>query len=100
MYYASYHKPVQDEYGNLLDGASITVVDESTGLPAILYEDRAGTLNAGNPVYSVAGQVLFFVQGGAYRITVAKDTFSQVYRYIAIGTAQELDIEDIVDFMS
>src|SRR5690606_34411755 len=37
------------------------------------------------------GQASLFAAGGAYRITARSGSFERVWRYVGIGTAQELD---------
>jgi len=101
MPFAAWHKTIQDNAGNRVVGANVSVTDEDTGLPAVLYKDRNGNEFAGNPVKSDGnGQVLFFVVGGAYRITATKDGFSSTLRYQGIGLAGEFDFLDITDLMS
>lgn len=98
MALARWQATIQDDAGNIIQGASVTVRRETSGSPlAVLYTDRDGTISAGNPVYTdVEGFVGFHVAGGAYRITAEADGFSREWRYVGIGTAQELDGELIV----
>jgi len=79
--------------GNQLDGASIEVRSESTGLLATLYSDRNGSTPLGNPfVASDGGDAGFHVIGGAYKITATKGVFEREWRYVGVGLAQESDI--------
>lgn len=101
MPFAAWHKIIQDNQGNIVANASVSVVDEETGLPAVLWADRDGTTPAGNPVFSDSnGAVLFFVAGGAYRISATKSGFTRTLRYQAIGLAAEFDFADVSDLLS
>lgn len=84
---------IQDEDGNIIDGATITVQRELGGLPlAQLYSDRDGATPIGNPFTAADGaDAGFHVVGGAYKITATKDAFTRIWRYVAIGTAGEVD---------
>lgn len=87
---------IQDESGNIIDGAQITVQEETGGFPlAIPYSDRDGSSGLGNPFTASDGaDAGFYVVGGAYRITATKDSFTRIWRHVAIGTAQEHDAGD------
>lgn len=92
MALARWQRSIVDDQGNILANASITVRRESDGALATLYTDRAGTIAAGNPVYSDAdGFAYFHVVGDAYRIDVASGSYSQTLRYVAVGLAAESD---------
>lgn len=94
---ARFQRTVVDEAGNILDGATVTVTDETTGQLASLFSDRNGLNPIGNPIFSdLNGFAAFFVAGGAYRITAVKGSDSVEWRYVGIGTAQEFDAIDIV----
>lgn len=96
MVLARFQRTVVDDAGNILDGATVTVTDEATGLLATLYSDRAGLTQIGNPIFSdLNGFAAFYVTGGAYRIDAVKASDSVTWRYVGIGTAQELDATDI-----
>jgi hypothetical protein len=96
MVLARWQATIQDDAGNIIEGASVTVRREISGTPlAVLYTDREGATTAGNPVYSDSeGFVSFHVVGGAYRITAEADGFSRVWRYVGIGLASERDFVD------
>lgn len=90
---------VQDDRGNVVPGAEITVQVETTGAPlATIYSDRDGAVPLANPfTIGSDGLVAFHAAGGAYRITATSGAFSATWRYKAVGTAQEFDFSDIVD---
>jgi len=89
---------VVDDDGKVVPNASIEVRQEITGSPiAVLFSDRAGVVSLGNPFNADGeGFAQFFVAGGAYRVTATSGAFSRVWRYVAVGTAAESDIEDFV----
>lgn len=92
MALARYELTAQDEAGNVIPSASVEVRRERDGAIVSLYSDRLGATPVGNPVTTDSdGQVGFHVVGGAYQITVTKDSFSDVKRYVGIGLAQESD---------
>lgn len=83
---------IQDAAGNVLPAASIEVRDETSGLLALLFSDRAGAVPLGNPFSADAGGFAgFFTEGGAYRIAATSGVITGIRRYEPIGTAQELD---------
>lgn len=96
MVMARWQATIQDEAGNVLPVAQVTVRREVTGAPlAALYSDRAGTASMGNPFTADAdGFAAFHVAGGAYRIDVTDGSLTRTYRYVAIGLAAERDSVD------
>ncbi len=84
---------IQDENGNIVDGASVTVQAELPGAPLVqLYSDRDGAVAIGNPFTAADGaDAGFHVLGGAYKITATSGAFTRVWRYVGVGTAQEVD---------
>jgi hypothetical protein len=77
---------ITDNSGAIISGATVTVRDESTGNLAVLYSDRAGTVLAGNPVYSDGnGYVYFHAASSAYRIQVTSGSYTADLRYVVIG---------------
>lgn len=97
MVLARWQQTIVDEAGDIQNGATVTVRSEAAGSPlALLYSDRDGTTSAGNPVTADSeGFAAFYAAGGAYRITATKGAFSQTWRYVGIGTAQEYDQADV-----
>ena len=83
---------IQDEDGDLIEGATVTVRRDVQGQPiAPLFSDRAGTIPLSNPFVAPTGKVSFFTYGGAYKVTIVKDDFSDEQRYEPIGLAAESD---------
>lgn len=98
MALAAYQFTVVDDAGNVQPNASVAVLREIIGSPpAVLFEDRDGVTPLGNPFNAgVDGFARFFVAGGAFRITATLGAFSKTWRYVAIGTATEADVEDFM----
>ena len=75
--------------GDLLPAATITVLVEATGQPAVLYSDRNGTVPLGTlGVFSVDAEAFaqFFAASGNYRVT-ANDSgsgFSRTWDYVVL----------------
>lgn len=93
MTMAVWQATIVDDAGNIVPGATITVLREVAGQPpAQCYSDRAGTTAIGSSFNADSnGFVRFFVAGGAYQITATSGAFSRQWRYVAIGTAAETD---------
>jgi len=89
---ARFQATATDDAGNILTLPDVEVRLESTGLPANIFSDRAGTVALGNSFTGEAdGSFAFHVAGGAYKITVTKGAVQRIWRYVAIGTMGELD---------
>lgn len=86
---------VQDHRGNIVTGCQVEVLKETAGNPpAILYSDREGNDQIGNPIaVDINGRAAFHVAGGAYRIRAFKTGFEVIWRYVGIGRASESDIQ-------
>lgn len=84
---------VQDAGGNAIAGASIEVRREGDNALVPLFSDRDGEDGLSNPFTADAATVFFHVAGGSYRIKATKGPFEQEWRYVAIGTAGEVDAE-------
>jgi hypothetical protein len=93
MVMARWQASIVDDAGNIVATPSIEVRRETGGAPlAALFSDRDGVVPLGNPFAAGAdGFAAFHVAGGAYRITATQGAFSRTWRYVAIGTAAELD---------
>lgn len=92
MAFAKWHSTITDLQGNVIPYAYVTVRDENTGALAILYQDREGAAGLGNPFQADSeGHASFHVRGGAYHIIAAAHGSGREWRYVGIGTAQELD---------
>jgi len=98
MVLAVHQFSVVDDNGNVVPNASIEVRQEITGSPiATLFSDRAGVVSLGNPFNADGeGFAQFFVAGGAYRVTATSGALTRVWRYVAVGTAAEFDVEDFL----
>jgi hypothetical protein len=92
MALARYEAFALDDAGNVLASPSVEVRDEVSTLLAALFSDRAGASGIGNPFTGGSdGLIAFHVAGGAYKITVTQGGVTRTFRYVAIGTAAELD---------
>ncbi len=88
---------VQDQNGRIQPGAEVTVRHADSGAIATLYSNRSGTTPMPNPFLANSeGYLRFFAVGGAYRVTATRGTFSTEWPYVAVGTAQEFDIANLV----
>ncbi|MDX1505422.1 MAG: glycosyl hydrolase family 28-related protein, partial [Spongiibacter sp.] len=66
---ARFQRTLTDTTGNVRDGVSVTIRDESSGAVAPLYSDKAGTVAIVNPVTTDSnGFFAFYVAPGRYRI--------------------------------
>ena len=66
---ARFQRTLTDTTGNVRNGVSVTIRDESTGAVAPLYSDKAGTVAITNPVTTDSnGFFAFYVAPGRYRI--------------------------------
>lgn len=75
-----------DRKGNAVAGASVKVYDESTGLLADIYSDRAGSSVLGNPFFADAdGYAIFYAAVGEYRVVIAGNGYTRTLRYVPIA---------------
>jgi Membrane protein involved in colicin uptake len=102
MVYARYSGTAVDTAGNVLPNATVEVRLDVAGRPARqLYADRSGTQPLGNPIQADAqGRFGFYVRGGAYYLRIytgpsQEPTRQFIDRHVAIGTAAEMDVEDL-----
>lgn len=95
MALARYQFTVTDEEGNVVPQANVRVRVESEGQPlASLFSDRDGAVSLANPFQADSdGFAAFHCAGAAHQIEAYKDSFSRTWRYVGIGTAQELDAD-------
>lgn len=98
MSLAAHHLAVQDGAGNALANVEIEVRAAITGTPLVsLFADRDGAAALGNPFTAAdGGHVSFYVEGGLYNILATKDGDEREWEDVPIGTAQGLDIEDVL----
>lgn len=80
-----------DQQGNIVAGAEVKVVNEATGLDAVLFSDRAGTVGITNPFFADSnGFAQFYTTPGEYRVTSTNTatTDTNTWRYTVLsGTA-------------
>jgi len=78
---------VTDDTGDVLPGAQIDVVIESTGTDATLFSNRAGTTSLSNPFFADSeGFAQFYTDPGAYRITATASGggTTRTWRYVSL----------------
>jgi len=85
---------IQNEAGDIIPGAEITVTDEDTGLPATIFSSIGGAAKS-NPFFADSkGFAQFYAGSGTYRVN-AEDTGtgqSQLWRYIRFGNSASRDV--------
>lgn len=93
VYYSKFASFAQDSAGNVIAQPTVEVRRESDNALVSLFSDRAGATPIGNPFTGASdGLIEFYVAGGAYKLTITKDTFSRILRYVPVGTYGELDV--------
>lgn len=94
MRLARFNFAVQDDEGNVVDGATLTLTKEFTVAPGIAFSDIGGTVSLGSSWIAADGaDAGFHAAGGWYRIDAVKGAFSRTWRYQMIGTAQAQDAD-------
>lgn len=98
MALARYNGNVQDEAGNAVENALIEVRSNDTGFLARIFSGRDGTPSQQlpNPFVSPDSNFFFHTVGGEYRITASKGGFSKTWNRVPIGTAQAVDVEELI----
>ena len=82
MQLANWNRTVVNEIGEIIPFAIVTVLDESTGDPAEIYEDRGGTTPLENPfTCSEDGFAEFYARGGEYSVTAEGPLGTITWRY-------------------
>jgi len=92
--YGRWNRTIQDGAGNVLN-AKVWVYRESDGLPATIYDDRAGATPKANPFTlssSDQGLAFFHAAGGAYKVVATYGSYTQTWRYEPVGTGAEFDL--------
>lgn len=98
MALAKWNRSIQNERGQVVPNASVRVLDERTRQLAVIYTDRDGVSRMDNPFQSgPSGEAEFHAVGGSYQVTADKDGFSATWRFEAIGTAQEYDVDQLIE---
>lgn len=89
----SYNKTIRDRAGNVIAGATVTVYIASTPDKADLFLDAGGSEAAPNPVTSSSnGLISFYVDAGAYDLTVAKGNFTDTIPGITLDAVIPVDL--------
>jgi len=81
---------IVNEFGDVIPSATMTIVVESTGLPATLWQDRNGTIPLGtNGVFNAntSGFSQFFAEPDNYRVKAeqASSGFSQTWDFVVLS---------------
>jgi len=81
---------IVNEFGDIIPSATMTIVVESTGLPAVLWQDRNGTIPLGtNGVFNAntSGFAQFFAEPDNYRVKAeqASSGFSQTWDFVVLS---------------
>lgn len=86
-----FQRTVTNSAGDVIEGAQVSVFDESTGLLSTIYSNRDGTTALSNPFLTGSdGLASFYAQQGEYRISVSSVAGSVTWRYQPlIGTLDE-----------
>jgi hypothetical protein len=96
--YARFQRTVVDGAGNILSGASVEVREQVSNNLAAIYSTRTGTAEANPFTTGSDGIAAFYAAGGPYKITATSGANTIIWEYVGIGTAQELDVEDIESY--
>ena len=82
MQLANWNRTVVNEIGEIIPFATVTVLDEATGDPAEIYEDRGGTTPLANPFdCGEDGFAEFYARGGEYSVEAVGPLGSITWRY-------------------
>ena len=82
MQLSNWNRTIVNEFGEVIPNAVVEVIDENTGDPADIYEDRAGTTPKDNPfTCGEDGFAEFYARGGDYRVEATGPTGTMVWRY-------------------
>lgn len=82
--YAVWQATVTDNQGNITSGATVTVRNESTGLPADIFETRLGTAKANPFTTGADGFAQFYAAPGLYRIEAASPEGTAEWRNVRL----------------
>ena len=93
MTLSAWQATVQDANGNIVPSAEVTVLVESTGLPATIYSTRGGAALSNPFTADINGFAQFYANKGEYRITAVAGVFSNIFRYVRIGDAGGYDVQ-------
>lgn len=96
--YARWTRTITDDAGNVRN-AKVYVYKESDGLLATIYSDRAGATPLANPFTlsnSDRGLAFFHAVGAPYKVVAVDGSWSQTWRYQALGTSAEYDVGSFI----
>lgn len=93
MTFTAWQRFITDDSGTVLPGATIEVRNEATGALAVIYSSASGAAQANPFTADTAGFARFFAAGGRYQITATSGSFSASFRFVAIGSAQQYDVD-------
>ena len=97
---ARFQRTIVDDTGAIIASPPVTVRDQVSNALVSLFSDRAGASALSNPFTGTAeGLAAFHVAGGAYKVTATSGSFTAEWTWVGIGTASELDLEDIQDIV-
>mgnify|MGYP000424562737 CR=1 FL=1 len=97
MTLSTFQATIANESGDVLPGAEISVILESTGLAATIYSTRGGAALA-NPMFADSeGFAQFYANAGEYRIVATSGVFSRTWRYVRLGDGGAKDVGEIVN---
>ena len=78
----NWQRTIVTQTGDVVPNAEIKVVVEATGLDAVLFNDRLGTVPLANPFFTGSdGFAQFYVAPGTYRVTATGPAGSRTWRY-------------------
>ena len=87
MAFPSWQATIQNDNGDIIPSADMSILLESTGLDATIFSDRLGTTPISVPrTADVNGFFQFYAAPGEYRITASDSGsgFSQTWRYVVL----------------
>lgn len=90
---SAWQATIQDSSGNIVVGAEVQVLFESSGIPATIYSDRAGTPLVNPFLTGSTGFAQFYAPAGNYRVVATKDSFINTWRDQRLGDSQGYDIQ-------
>lgn len=98
---SAWQATIQDNSGNIVEGAEVQVLFESSGTPATIYSDRAGTPLVNPFLTGSTGFAQFYAPAGNYRVVATKGAFTNTWRDQRLGESQGYDVQSSAsDFTS
>lgn len=100
MVLARFEKPITDAAGNLITTPGFMFEvrrEDAVGAPfKPMYSDRDGLAPLDNPASVVDGIAAFHGVGGPFRLRVYGPGYDKTFRYLAIGTGAEVDVNQLL----